>query len=68
MAHLEWFGSLYWSAQDGPYIPAVNVEGMLLEAAKKIKKGKQVSSGVYCSHDFPVEYDGQRDYRDLWPD
>lgn len=65
LARLEWYGSLY--LHDGaPCIPGELVEAMLLEAAKKRKKGQQAKAGILCEKNFHLVYDGPKDIDELW--
>jgi len=67
LAHLEFLGGLYLN-DDGPIIPAQNVRGMLIRAARKRKEGKLAESGVFCLDHAPIEYDGPRDPEQMWKD
>jgi hypothetical protein len=64
MARLEWLGGLY--LLDGkPCVPGYVVEATLIKAARKQRKGKQAEAGLFVMKDFPLEYDGSRDPREL---
>lgn len=64
---IKWNLALYYDKQKGPYIPAVNVEGCIRDAAKKIKRGKDVSASIRVDPDFiPLEYEGPRTKEGLW--
>ena len=65
LGHLEWLGSLYLHEQE-PCIPGELLEGTLLEAARKRRRGKQVAAGVWCESNFPLVYEGPRDLEGLW--
>jgi len=68
MARLEWLGALYL-AEGVPCIPGYVLEATLIGrggAARKQKMGKQAAAGLYVTADFPLEYDGPRDPKDLW--
>jgi hypothetical protein len=67
LAHLEWLGSLYLHQQE-PCLPGELLEGTLVEAAKKRRRGKQVSAGVWCEQQFPLQYEGPREPEVLWND
>lgn len=62
LAKIEWEAGLYYSPELGPFIPSINVEGMLRDAAKKLKKGTDVKQSLRV---FPLEiklgYNGPRD-------
>ena len=69
MARLEWMGSLYLSNGE-PCIPGYVLEATLIGrggAARKQKMGKQAAAGLFVTADFPLEYDGPRDPKELWP-
>ena len=68
MAHLEWMGGLYLHKGE-PCIPGYVLEGALIGrggAARKQKMGKQAAVGLYVLDDFPLEYEGPRDPKELW--
>lgn len=68
MARLEWMGSLYL-ADGAPCIPGYVLEATLIGrggAARKQKMGKQAAAGLYVTANFPLEYDGPRDPKELW--
>ncbi|GAI35123.1 unnamed protein product, partial [marine sediment metagenome] len=68
LARLEWMGSLYL-LEDEPCIPGYVLEGALIGrggAARKQKMGRQAAAGLYVVDDFPLEYDGPRDPKELW--
>ena len=65
LARLEWYGGLY--LDDGkPCIPSELVEAMLIEAAKKRKKGPAAKAGIICEKNFPLEYEGPKDPDEMW--
>jgi len=67
MAKIEFFASVYLS--DGKVcLPGENLERMLLDAARKMKLGKQVQAGVFCPGVAFIEYDGPQTVEDLWED
>lgn len=68
LARLEFLGSLYVDANGEPCIPGEVIEAMLVEAAKKSKRGPQAKAGVVCEGNFPIIYDGPRKPDDLWAD
>ena len=62
LSKIEWEAGLYFSNELGPYVPSINVEGMLREAAKKLKKGKDVTQSVRVFPlEIPLQYTGPRD-------
>jgi hypothetical protein len=66
LSKIEWEAGLYYTSELGPYIPSINVEGMLRDAAKKLKKGMDVKQSLRV---FPLEiklgYNGPRDLNGL---
>ena len=70
MARLEFLYSLY--LKDGePCIPGVVLEAALTGrggGARKMKKGKQAAAGLFVLENFPLEYEGPRDPKELWKD
>lgn len=69
IAHLEFLGSLYHDADEGPYLPGENVQRCLLDAARINKLGKQIERGVFIDSDVnPIAYKGPRDPEELWAD
>lgn len=65
MARLEWYGSLYVQ-DDQVIIPGVNLERMMLDSARKRRKGKLVEAGLFCPEEYPLIYDGPTDIDELW--
>ena len=68
MARLEWLGSLYL-VKGEPCIPGYVLEATLIGrggAARKQKMGRQAAAGLYVTADFPLEYEGPRDPKELW--
>lgn len=57
---LEFNGALYFDDGGlGPYIPGVNIEGAIRDAARTSKQGKAVESGVVVDQDYvQLIYDG----------
>lgn len=61
IARLEWEAGLYHDSDIGPYLPGVNVEICLRDAAKMTKQGAAVTRSVVCAVDkVPILYDGPR--------
>lgn len=67
MARLEFFGSLYMSAE-GPVIPSQCIEATLTNAAKKRSEGPVAKSGIFCDTHAKLEYSGPRAADELWKD
>lgn len=59
---LEWEGGLYWDKDKGPYWPGINLDSMIVKAAKSQKRGQDVKRGLQVVEDkVPLLYDGPRD-------
>lgn len=61
MAKLEFLGGLYL-VNGKVVIPGEVIEGALVTAARKVKKGKTMLSAAFCAEAFPLVYDGEQDY------
>ena len=69
MSRLEFYGGMYYDADLGPVIPAMNIEATLVNGAKKIKLGKAVTQGLRITDQVtPIIYKGPRDMAGLWGD
>jgi hypothetical protein len=68
LARVEWFGGLCVDDNQHPCIPGEVVEATLINAAKKIKRGKQAQAGMMCPGNFPLIYDGPQNLDKLWED
>lgn len=67
MSRLEFLGSLYMDTDAGPYIPAVNIQRCLTEAARLNTLGKKVERGLFIESGInPIAYTGPRDEQGLW--
>lgn len=65
----EWEASMYHTPEIGPYLPAINIEACIAEAAKASKQGKLVKQAVTVLTDRArLEYDGPRDKDSLYGD
>lgn len=65
LSRLEWFGGLY--VHDGkPVLPGEMIEAMLLESAKKKKKGVQAKAGLIVPDNSVLEYEGPKDIDAMW--
>lgn len=65
MSRLEWYGGLY--VQNGePCIPGELIEAMLIQAAKKSKRGPAAKAGLLCEDNAPLLYEGPRSPDALW--
>lgn len=70
MRRLEFQGGLHFDEEMGPFIPPLNLRGLLVECGRTARKGPAMERGVTIL-DFqgsPVEYDGPRDREGLWQD
>lgn len=68
LALLEWEGGLYLDEDRRVVIPGYVIEGMLTKAAKKIRQRPHVQAGVLCDGNWPLEYDGPKDFDKLRAD
>ncbi|HDZ74351.1 MAG TPA: hypothetical protein ENH55_16625 [Aurantimonas coralicida] len=69
LARLEFEAGLYFDADLGPYIPGLNLDAMIRDAAKLSKLGKAVQRGTMVVEDKNrLEYDGPRSIAKLWAD
>ena len=69
LSRLEFYGGMYYDADLGPVIPAMNIEATLVNGAKKIKLGKAVTQGLRITDQVtPIIYKGPRDMASLWGD
>jgi hypothetical protein len=67
LSRLEFLAGLY-IGQDGPIIPAVNIDAMLINAAKKLKEGNSAKVGIFCAEHARMDYDGPRTAEELFSD
>lgn len=67
LARIEFMGSLYMGP-NGPVIPGVNLEALIVEASKKTREGKLSKSSIIVDGDWPLIYDGPKDADALWAD
>ena len=57
----EFQGGLYFDDKEGPYIPAVNIEGLIRDGARISSKGKTIESGLQVEPQvIPLKYKGPR--------
>jgi hypothetical protein len=70
IARLEHRLGLYYDPDMGPYIPVDNVHAMLIDAAKKLRLGVAMKTGVIFPPvvGFPLLYKGPRTPNELWED
>lgn len=67
LARIEFLAALYMGP-NGPIIPAPNLDSMVQGAARKTREGQLAKSGVFCTEDMQIEYDGPRTPNELWAD
>lgn len=67
LLHIEWKASLYHDSEIGPYLPAINIESCIADAAKATRQGRLVKQALCVMTDkSPLEYDGPRDVAGLY--
>lgn len=63
----EWSASMYYDEEVGPYLPAMNLEGCLVESGKITRLGKTIKQAVQVLTDkAKLEYDGPRKKEAIW--
>jgi hypothetical protein len=65
---LQWEGGIYIDADRRVIVPGEWIEGVLVAAAKKSRKGQQGKAGISCNGSWPLEYDGPKDFDKLAAD
>lgn len=71
LARLEFVGGLYMT-QAGPYVPAMCLERAMAEAARRVRKGKDIERGVDVValtgdlDKIQLKYDGPKTAKGLW--
>jgi len=64
---VEWFGGLYLDDDDNPAIPGENITAMLVQAARKFKRGKQFAAGVVEAEPwFAIIHDGPKTLKEMY--
>ena len=67
LIELEFSAGLYFDEAEGPYIPGVNIEGTIRDAAKTTRQGKAIESGMVVEQDIiPLKYAGPRTIEGLY--
>jgi hypothetical protein len=81
LAKMEWYAGLYLESlanvhfvngaftileTSKPTYPAENIEAMLLSAAKKLRLGQLIQTGVICDEVFPLEFEGYTTLENMW--
>jgi hypothetical protein len=68
IARLEFLGSAWVDEAGCPCLPAMVVEGIIVAAAKTRKRGPLARSGVICTANAKLVYDGPSGIEALWED
>lgn len=69
--HIKWMLGLYYDETVGIHIPSANVEAMIKNAAKSLRKGniaKQSTAITVYPEMIPLIYNGPKDPEKLWDD
>lgn len=66
LQRLEFRASLYLDAKGRVIVPSSNIEGTLVEGAKKAKLGKAFKSAVMVADDAVLNYGAQLTIDELW--
>lgn len=67
IGRMEFEGGLYFDPAIGPYVPDIWLTAMLVEGARKRKKGKTFEAHVSIPDEkHPLVYDGPRTVDGLW--
>lgn len=54
---IKWLLGLYYTKTDGIYVPSINIEGTLRNAAKKTRQGQDTNYGLLVTPDrIPLEF------------
>ena len=65
MARLEWYGGLYLDKDEQIIIPGINIEAVLIKAAKTQKSGPTAKAGVFIEENPVLIHYRPIDLRDL---
>lgn len=66
MGRLEFLGGLYVDEKGAPCIPGLNIEAMLIDAAKKSKMGPAAKAGIISDGNWPITYEGPKSPEKMW--
>lgn len=67
LSYAEFEGGIYHDPEIGPYVPAHWILGMVRDAGKLNKRGRDVVRAIVVNETkMPVIYDGPRSIEDLW--
>jgi len=67
IAELEWHGGL-WLFDGKPCLPAQCIKRVLVDAAKKRKKGNVAKAAFMADRPAMLQYDGPKSVAELWAD
>jgi hypothetical protein len=66
IAKIEWEAGLYYNDTIGVFVPSANVEAMLRDAAKKLRKGTDIKQSLRVYPlEIPLKYNGVRKLEEL---
>lgn len=69
ISRIKFAGSLYFDDKAGPYWPGINIDRMILDAAKMSRRGVDTKRAFMTLDDVvPLEYDGPRTIDALYAD
>lgn len=68
IAWLEYQGGIYFDDKIGVYVPSLNIEAAIREAAKLQRCGKDIQRGVQIFENAPLVYDGPKTVVKLYKD
>lgn len=68
ISEMEFKIGIYVNERGVPVLPGENIEGALIDGAKKNKLGKTFKAAVICDGSWPVLYDGPKSADGLWKD
>lgn len=69
IAEVEFSAGLYLSDNGRPSIPGINIESMLIAAAKKSKDGPRAKAGLFVPQEYiEIDYTGPKNAEGLWED
>lgn len=69
LLHIKWTLGMYFDEKIGPYVPSVNIEATIRNAAKMIRRSQDIKFGLQVLPDkVPLIFDGPRNRDELWKD
>lgn len=66
LSRREFLGGLYWTKELGVHVPERCCEAMLRDAAKREKRGRDVTSGMVVTEPGVLKYTGPKEPEALW--